>query len=208
MMSFAAGDPEGFDLLYKRHSASVYRFFYFGTHADKVLAAELFHDVWMTVVRGRLRYTHDINFCDWLHHSAWARLHDHLRLHSLDRDPDNLRSVSRDSTVVTMADFLANNEPSKTAAATQSTVSIDTPVVEKTNNHPLIDHPLIEVIKIMSAEQKEVVLLRFCFSMSNQDIAEFIDVSKSTVDRIAREASILLRQKVPMAQAHGDRFNG
>jgi len=82
-------------VLYRRHSASVYRFFYFGTHGDELLAAELFEDVWMTVVRGRVRYTNEITFTDWLYHSAWARLHDHLRLHLLDRtidDSDNMES--------------------------------------------------------------------------------------------------------------------
>ena len=84
MMSFAAGDCEGFEVLYRRYSGAIYRFFYFGTHGDKSLAIELFQDVWMTVIRGRARYTNEINFVDWLYHSAWARLHDHLRLHTLE----------------------------------------------------------------------------------------------------------------------------
>jgi len=179
MMSFAAGDREGFELLYRRHSASIYRFFYFGTHADQALATELYYDVWMTVVRGRMRYSNDINFTDWLYHSAWARLHDHLRLHSLELDLDSLKPASKKSTVVS---------PS-TAAVEQ-------------------EKSLVDAIQNLSPEQKEVVLLKFCFSMSNQDISDFIDVSKPTVDRITRESAVLLRAKVATPHVEGDQFNG
>ena len=205
MMSFAAGDYEGFELLYRRYSAAIYRFFFFGTHADQVLTAELFYDVWITVVRGRARYTNDIVFSDWLYHSAWARLHDHLRLHSLDREIDSLKPVSRESTVVSMADFLSHSDVAdKDAAVSEDSV----PSTAITTIEAEEDNSLIEALKNLSPEQKEVVLLRYCFSMSNQDISEFIDVSKSVVDRISREAASLLRQKVIVSHAQGDQFNG
>lgn len=200
MMSFAAGEGEGFELLYRRHSASIYRFFYFGTHADQSLTADLFYDVWMTVVRGRARYTLDINFTDWLYHSAWARLHDHLRLHALDREIDNLKPVVRESTVVSLAEFVSGKD------ATDASEPVTDVITQKPESEE--DSSLVEAIKNLNPEQKEVVLLRFCFSMSSPDIAEFIDVSKSTVDRISREASSLLRQNVTVTSAQGDQFNG
>jgi len=177
MMSFAAGDREGFELLYRRHSASIYRFFYFGTHADQALATELYYDVWMTVVRGRMRYSNDINFTDWLYHSAWARLHDHLRLHSLELDLDSLKPASKKSTVVSMAGFMSDDSSQSADAAKSSKIG-------------------------------STVLLKFCFSMSNQDISDFIDVSKPTVDRITRESAVLLRAKVATPHVEGDQFNG
>ncbi len=215
MMSFAAGDCEGFEVLYRRYSASIYRFFYFGTHADQALTAELFYDVWMTVARGRARYTNDINFTDWLYHSAWARLHDHLRLHSLDREIDNLKPVNRESTVVNMADFVSDSAKSDEKGSVAD-ISSDTPEVDARKflsddslpESSLPDSSLIAAITNLNPEQKEVVLLRYCFSMSNPDIAEFIDVSKSTVDRITREASSLLRQNVIESRVQGDQFNG
>lgn len=206
MMSFAAGDLEGFELLFRRHSGSIYRFFYFGTHGDKPLAAELFHDVWMTVVRGRTRYTNDINFTDWLYHSAWARLHDHLRLHALDRDPDGLKVMAKESSVVSMADYVAGVNRSD-ANHEAGDMIVDLPVVD-----PAVDNEensvLIDTLRHMSLEHKEVVLLRYCFSMSLQDIADFIDVRKTTVERISREAASLLRQKVEVQPAESDQFNG
>ena len=204
MMSFAAGDCEGFEVLYRRHSGSIYRFFYFGTHGDKSLAGELFHDVWMTVVRGRMRYTNDINFVDWLHHSAWARLHDHLRLHSLEQDPDGLRVTSKESNVVSIASKSRSNEEIDSG----SVADVSGQASENNTDESLPDTSLIDAIKNLSAEQKEVALLRYCFSMTALDIAEFIDVNKATVDRIARETGSVLRREVSLLQTNGEQFNG
>lgn len=208
MMSFAAGDCEGFELLYRRHSGSIYRFFYFGTHGDKSLAAELFHDVWMTVVRGRLRYTNDINFSDWLYHSAWARLHDHLRLHALDRDPDGLESTKKESRVISMAEYRSANDDDTEFEREDSEQCENMHDAVFTDSDEEADSSLIKTIRKLSPEQKEVVLLRYCFSMSAQDIADFIDISKSAVDRVAAEAAVVLRQNVEVQQPSGDQFNG
>ena len=212
MMSFAAGDCEGFEVLYRRHSGSIYRFFYFGTHGDKSLAAELFHDVWMTVVRGRQRYTNDINFVDWLYHSAWARLHDHIRLHSLEQESDEPGVTAEQPQVVSIVsknrstkalDGEVDEHPDVAAAADELESSTD-----KLPDNSLADASLINAIKSLSPEQKEVVLLRYCFSMSVQDIADFIDASKSTVDRLVRETASLLRQNVSMQLTDSEQFNG
>lgn len=207
MMSFASGDVEGFDLLYRRYSESIYRFFYFGTHADKILSAELFYDVWMSVVRGRMRYSNDIVFRDWLYHCAWARLHDHLRLHALDDEIDSEAVTKSESTVLNISDFIAENgKPVSTESLPHS--GIRKPSIKASANEDDENMSLVEAVKKLTPEQKEIVLLRYCFSMSNQNIADFIDVSKSTVDRVSRDAASLLRQKVVMAQVEGDQSNG
>ena len=207
MMSFASGDVEGFNLLYRRYSESIYRFFYFGTHADKMLSAELFYDVWMSVVRGRMRYTNDIVFRDWLYHCAWARLHDHLRLHALDDEIDNEALAKSKSTVVSITDFVADSGNTESKESLSHSVR-PAPSSEISVNEDDENTSLVEAVKKLAPEQKEVVLLRYCFSMSSQDIADFIDVSKSAVDRFTRDAAGLLRQKVVVAHAQGDQFNG
>ena len=204
MMSFAAGDCEGFEVLYRRHRSSIYRFFFFGTHGDKALAAELFHDVWMTVVRGRMRYTNDINFADWLFHSAWARLHDHLRLHSLEQNPDGSDATTKDSKVVNIASKSCSIEEFDTEDSDVVTdVALHESEVENETDSSLMDE-----LRNLNPEQKEVVLLRYCFSMSVQDIADFIDVSKSTVDRVVRETATVLRQNISVQQTNSEQFNG
>lgn len=213
MMSFAAGDCEGFEVLYRRYSGAIYRFFYFGTHGDKSLAIELFQDVWMTVIRGRARYTNEINFVDWLYHSAWARLHDHLRLHTLEQDSDDHSVTSQSSKVVSIVSKSRsieelNAEESDELVDVGADVVEAVPEVVNDANTSLADSSLIDVIKNLDPEQKEVVLLRYCFSMTAQDIADFIDVGKSTVDRLARETAAVLRQKVSMRLNNGEQLNG
>jgi len=209
MMSFAAGDCEGFEVLYRRHSGAIYRFFYFGTHGDKNLAEELFQDVWMTVIRGRARYTNEINFVDWLYHSAWARLHDHLRLHSLEQDPDEHSVMSKDSKVVSIVSNSHSVEELNTEKSDAPTdVVLTVPELENDADTSAPDLSLLEVIKNLDPEQKEVVLLRYCFSMTAQDIADFIDTAKSTVDRITRETAAVLRQNLTMQTKNSEQFNG
>jgi len=85
MLLFSDGDVDGFQSLYDRHKQSIFQFFFYGTNGDSELASELFQDVWMTIVRGRKRFTKDICFIDWLRHVAWARLYDHLRMYPVGR---------------------------------------------------------------------------------------------------------------------------
>ena len=214
MMSFAAGDYEGFEVLYRRHSGAIYRFFYFGTHGDKSLAADLFHDVWMTVVRGRIRYTNDINFADWLYHSAWARLHDHIRLYSLERESEAQSVTAKESKVVSIASKnrsmteLDGENPEDQSDVTVVAGDFENELEASVPDAALAEPSLLDAIKNLNPEQKEVVLLRYCFSMTVQDIADFIDVSKSTVDRLARETASALRQHVSMQQINSEQFNG
>ena len=205
MLSFAAGDQEGFEVLYRRHSASVYRFFYFGTHGDELLAAELFEDVWVTVVRGRVRYTNEITFTDWLYHSAWARLHDHLRLHLLDRNIDDTDNV--ESSVVSIDAFRPQTQKDaltdETSDIGNNTDTQNSEFEDQTEpageKHQPSNAALLTCISEMSPEHKEVVLLRFCFSMNNQEIADFLDVGKSLVDRAYGEAVKMIRSDLDTA---------
>ncbi len=170
MLSYRSGDPHGFEILYERHKASVYRFFYFGTGGDAVLAGELFQDVWMTMVRGRKRYHKEISFTEWLHHVAWARLYDHIRLHpQAEQQSDGNDNDAED------------NELPSNVVALQPKASA-------------ADADLIAQLKALTDEHREIVLLRYCFKMSFSEIAHFLDVARSSVNRLHREALVCLRQ--------------
>lgn len=208
MLSFAAGDEAGFELLYRRYSAAVYRFFFYGTQGNEPLCAELFQDVWMTVVRGRVRYSSDINFVDWLFHSAWARLHDHLRLHPIDDEYD----VGQRSSVVRIDAFSkkdvdntsladADEENDELLAAEVKTkFEVDAQAVTAESESR---HSLLRGIKNLNSEHTEIVLLRYCFSMDAQDIAQFLDIKKDAVDKLVRDAVKCLRRDVAEALTNG-----
>ena len=171
MLSYSAGDPQGFEMLYERHKKSVFRFFYFGTDGDAVLAGELFQDVWMTMVRGRRRYHKEISFTEWLHHVAWARLYDHIRLHP-HIDAANPEESGVDS---------ANN-------------GLPPNVISLQPKSSKADGDLLAQLRTLSDEHREIVLLRYCFRMGFTDIAHFLDVARSSVNRLHREALVCLRQ--------------
>lgn len=171
MLSFSAGDPQGFEMLYERHKKSVFRFFYFGTGGDETLAGELFQDVWMTMVRGRRRYHKEISFTEWLHHVAWARLYDHIRLHP-----------QLDSSLPDEADNKEN------------TTDLPDNVISLQPKPGKSDADLLDQLKGLSDEHREIVLLRYCFRMGFTDIAHFLDVARSSVNRLHREALVCLRQ--------------
>ena len=184
MLSYSAGDKEGFDVLYRRHKTSVFRFFYFGTEGDETLAGELFQDVWMTIVRGRKRYTKDIRFADWLRHIAWARLYDHLRLHpSYHLEKRQLSAGSEDT--------LQQDLPPNVVSMYPNGVPVDF--------NSMSDEQLLGQLKSLSDDHREIVLLRFCLRMDFNEIAQFLDVARSSVNRLHREAVVRLRQGEPEA---------
>ena len=184
MLSYSAGDGEGFEVLYNRHKVSVYQFFYFGTDGDEILAGELYQDVWMTIVRGRKRYTKDIRFTDWLRHIAWARLYDHLRLHPT----YHLESRQKPD----VAEPVAGEElPSNVVPIGSTGFGVDFNAVS--------DAQLLQQLQSLSDDHREIVLLRFCFRMDFNEIAQFLDVARSSVNRLHREALVCLRQMQPEA---------
>lgn len=178
MLSYSAGESEGFAALYERHKISVYRFFYFGSDGDEGLAGELFQDVWMTVVRGRKRFTKDICFSDWLRHIAWARLYDHLRLHS--------SRLSEFPVAAEQTDF-----PENVVAIHPNGLAL--------SFDALSDAQLLHQLKSLTDDHREIVLLRYCFRMDFNEIARFLDVARSSVNRLHKEAVVCLRSSQPEA---------
>jgi len=124
----------------------------------------------MTVVRGRARFTIDINFIDWLRHVCWARLYDHLRLHPVSEVEQTAMIGSAGGASGNVVQFL--------------------PPVSCGNTD---GHGLLNQMNKLSEDQREVALLRFCFRMTATEIAEFLDMNTGVASRLQREASDILR---------------
>jgi len=182
MLSYAAGESEGFELLYKRHKSSVFRFFYFGTNGNMELASELFQDVWMTVVRGRSRFNVEMRFSDWLHHVAWARLYDHIRLHPTQ---PGIQTGEKPEKLHNIADLTSNvvSLPDRKGKSGSGSEEVE----------------LLNRLEGMPEDHREIVLLRYCFRMEFADIAAFLDIARSSVTRLHKEALAALRDNVPEA---------
>jgi len=178
MLLFSDGDADAFHNLYDRHKQSVYQFFFYGTIGDSELASELFQDVWITIVRGRKRFTKDICFIDWLRHVAWARLYDHLRMYPVSPVHEPEPKPERSNIVSLMQRRLP---------AAQSRLVADS------------DSCLLTSMQSLPDEQCEVVLLRYCFKMELNEIASFLDVARTSVSNLHKEALASLRRALPEA---------
>src|SRR5215470_20187126 len=78
MLAYAAGEGAAFDALYDRHKGGVYRYLLRQCRQPAV-AAELYQDVWMNLIRARASYAPTAKFTTWLYRLAHNRMIDHFR---------------------------------------------------------------------------------------------------------------------------------
>jgi RNA polymerase sigma factor (sigma-70 family) len=78
MLAYGTGDAAAFDALYARHKGGVYRYLLRQCRQPGV-AAELFQDVWMNLIRARASYAPTAKFTTWLYRLAHNRMVDHFR---------------------------------------------------------------------------------------------------------------------------------
>lgn len=75
MSRFCDGDPQAFEMLYRRHRAGLHRFVRRLAPND---TEEIFQDVWLAVIKGKRRYAPTARFVTYLftiaHHRAVERL--------------------------------------------------------------------------------------------------------------------------------------
>jgi RNA polymerase sigma-70 factor (ECF subfamily) len=102
MIAYRDGDSRAFQALYARHRGGLYRFLLRQCGAA-ALAEELFQDVWLNVIRARMRYAPEARFATYLYRIAHNRLVDHFRrashrptLQSDDPDDDPIAALPAD----------------------------------------------------------------------------------------------------------------
>jgi RNA polymerase sigma-70 factor (ECF subfamily) len=86
MHAWQLGDAAAFEALYRRYRGSLYRFLV-RQAGEPDAGEELYHDVWMTLVRGRDRWIPAATLKTYLYRIAHSRLIDYYRArkpHSLD----------------------------------------------------------------------------------------------------------------------------
>jgi RNA polymerase sigma-70 factor (ECF subfamily) len=103
MLAYRAGDGHAFQTLYARHRGGLYRFLLRQCGAAAI-AEELFQDVWLNLIRARLRYAPEARFATYLYRIAHNRLIDHYRrtahrptLQGDDEDEDPVANLAADS---------------------------------------------------------------------------------------------------------------
>ncbi len=78
MRAWQRGNAAAFEVLYRRYRGSLYRFMV-RQAGDEAAGEELYHDVWMTLVRRRDDWTPTATLKTYLYRIAHSRLVDHYR---------------------------------------------------------------------------------------------------------------------------------
>lgn len=173
MCRYREGDPRAFEVLYARHRLPLYRYLLRQCRIEAV-AADLFQDVWASVIRAAERYEAKAAFTTWLYRIAHNRLIDYYRRQktgvpiSYDDDPDDplIEQVPDDEGYEPENEFDLHRRARK----------------------------LVELLAGLPEAQREAFLLRVESGLSFEQIAEVTGVNPETAKSRVRYAIEKLRQ--------------
>jgi RNA polymerase sigma-70 factor (ECF subfamily) len=170
MERYRDGDAGAFDVLYQRHRTKLYRFLLHQT-GNAASAEEIYQDVWMSVIRTRERYRVTARFSTFLLTIAHHRVSDFFR----DRVA-RLSVASQDDQVPHDQQVDGPQDPADVAQSTQEIMRID------------------EALLQLSAEQREIFLLRQESDASLEELAEMTGVNRETAKSRLRYAVAHLKR--------------
>jgi len=172
MSAWLAGDAAAFDALYARYRGSLYRFL-LRQAGSEAAAEELYHDVWMTLVRRRMQWTPSAALKTYLYRIAHSRLIDHYRSRSRRSHP---LDVSIDANE---APDLADACPSASPETGWVRTSIAAAVVR--------------CLELLPPAQREAFLLKEESELSLAEIAEVTGANGEAIKSRLRYAIARLR---------------
>ena len=173
MLRYAADDAAAFDRLYERHRGGVYRYLLRQLH-DRVLAEELFQDVWLNLVKARSRYSVRARFATYLYTLAHHRLIDHYR---------------RSGRTVPIAALGEDDDPPEAEIADDERHGPERQVLSQEQGARLV-----ALVERLPAPQCEVFLLREEGGLSVDEIAAATGVSREAAKSRLRYAYAKLQR--------------
>jgi RNA polymerase sigma-70 factor (ECF subfamily) len=165
MSRYAQGDAGAFDVLYQRHRSRLFRFLQHQT-GSRAIAEELYQDVWMNLIRARERYVVTARFSTFLLTIAHHRVADHFR----ERAPQKTSELIEDE--IDQRD------------RSERPVSDPAQLVQQRQEIRRVDQALMQ----LSAEQREIFLLRHEGDATLEELAEMTGVSRETAKSRLRYA--------------------
>jgi RNA polymerase sigma-70 factor (ECF subfamily) len=168
MARYQRGEVAAFEQLFSRHRDPVYRYLLRGC-SDRERAAELFQEVWASVVRVRAGWEPRARFTTWLYRLAHNRLVDDYRLARLPTE-----TLDADLPVAAPA-----HEQPEAAVAGRERLS-----------------RVLAAIAALPLEQREAFLLKEEGGLSLEQIGEVTGVGRETVKSRLRYALAKLRQEL------------
>ena len=168
MLRYAAGEAAAFAPLYARHKDGVWRYLLRGSH-NEASTAELFQDVWASVVKSRAAYQPTARFATWLYRLAHNRLVDHWRA-----------AKPHDELDEQVQQLEGHEHETPSARATQAEQGTR----------------LLTALASLAPEQREAFLLQAEGGLSLEDIAATQGVGRETVKSRLRYALVKLRKEL------------
>lgn len=177
--SYQKGENEAFETLYRRYKKAIYHYFFRQVHSISI-ADELHQDVWLNIIKSSSAFKQESSsafkqessFKTWLYTVAHNRLIDHYR--------QNTRQAL--SLVQT---FNQPDDSSEESSQAIEAVNNHADAPEETLQEQQIRHALIQRVKTLPEEQKEVFLLHENSGLTLQEIALVTNSSfESTKSRL------------------------
>ena len=169
MLNYVAGDASAFEVLYLRHKGPIYRYM-LKLCQNEAIAEELFQEVWMKLIKARVRYINSAKFTTYLYKLAHNLFIDYYR-------KQNVRIVTEQGIDVDAVEYAQAqaNEPEKQMQMNQTMVQLNT------------------VFETLPYEQREVFLLREEAGMGVQEIADTLGIKLEAAKSRLRYAVKKLR---------------
>ena len=170
MCDYRDGNAGAFDMLYRRHKGSLYRYL-LRKCDNQSIAEELFQDVWMKLIKARGTYVVRAKFTTWLFQLAHNHTIDYYRRHRLSK----VENCTGEVNVFTDVQAREQDQPDVLAQIQQQTGR------------------LLQLIDCLPPEQREAFVLREEGGFSIGEIAEITGVSNETAKSRLRYAVNKLR---------------
>ncbi len=183
--SYKEGNSDALNSLIERYSQPVFTFIY-QMVGDRVLAEDVFGEVFLKMIKNISRYRNEGKFKSWLYKIARNQVIDILRKEG------KMKIFSLDKVV---------NPDTERPLTLEDKLSCRSPLPENILQNKTIQEDLEEAISSLSFEQREVFLLREYSNLSFKEIASTLKCPLNTV--LGRMHYALKKLRVKLSAKYG-----